>query len=125
MLMARPSLCSNRATARSAAVTAASMPGAWLALMTAELDVARSTTGLPDEGAGAIMEGWYILTRPWLFPHSSAAVMISACNEASSVSHPIRSRARAVVALASSMETMTTSALPPLCDEKGRPAGPD
>ena len=75
--------------ARSEAVTAASMPGAWLALIAAEVAVSRSTTGLPAPGAGAMSSGLNIFTRPWLLPHNSAAVMISAWTSAASSSHPI------------------------------------
>ena len=50
--------------ARSAALIAASMPGDWLALTTAEVAVSRSTVGFDAPGDGAISAGWNILTRP-------------------------------------------------------------
>ena len=68
-------------------MTAASIPGLWFAL-TADVGVSRSTVGFDAPGDGAISAGWYIFTRPWLLPHSSAAVMISACSAASSSSQP-------------------------------------
>jgi len=94
-------------TARSAAITAASMPGAWLALTTADVGVSRSMVGLAASGDGAISAGLNILTRPWLLPQSSAAVMISACSAASSSSQPIFLSAAAVLLRASSMVTVT------------------
>ena len=96
-------------TAKSAAVTAASMPGEPLPLTTAEVEVTRSIVGLDVPGCGAINSGWKILTSPWLFPHTSAAVMISACSAASSSSHPIMRRAAAVLASASAMGTLIVS----------------
>jgi hypothetical protein len=50
--------------AKSAALTAASMPGDWLALMTADVGVSRSTVGFAAPGEGAINAGLYIFTRP-------------------------------------------------------------
>ena len=69
-------------------LTAASIPGLWFALTTADVGVSRSTVGFDAPGDGAISAGWYIFTSPWLLPHSSAAVMISACSAASSSSQP-------------------------------------
>jgi hypothetical protein len=70
--------------ARSAAFTAASMPGLWLPLMTADVGVSRSTVGFALFAAGAIRVGLNILIKPWLFPQTSAAVIISAWMDASS-----------------------------------------
>lgn len=92
-------------TARSAAVTAASMPGLWLALMTAEEGVSRSTLGAFEPGVGIIIDGLYIFTSPWLLPHSSAPTMMSACSAASVSPQPILRSAAAVCARASSIGT--------------------
>jgi hypothetical protein len=37
--------------------TATNIPGAWLALITADVEVSRSTVGLAAFGAGAIIAG--------------------------------------------------------------------
>ena len=55
-------------------------------------------------------DGLNIFTRPWLLPHSSAAVIISAWTSAASSSHPIMRSACAVVDRASFTETVTVSA---------------
>ena len=91
-------------------MTAASMPGAWLALIAADVAVSLSTTGLPAPGCGAMSDGLNIFTRPWLLPHSSAAVIISAWTSAASSSQPIMRSACAVVDRASFTETVTVSA---------------
>jgi hypothetical protein len=72
-----PSCERSFCSAKSAALTAASIPGDWFALTTAEVGVSRSIVGFAAPGDGAISDGLYILTRPWLLPQSSAAVMIS------------------------------------------------
>ena len=94
-------------TAMSAAITAASMPGDWLALTTAEVGVSRSIVGLAASAEGAISAGLYIFTSPWLLPHSSAAVMISAWTAASSSSQPTIFSACAVLLWASAIVTVT------------------
>jgi len=91
-----PSCERSFCSAKSAALTAASIPGDWFALTTAEVGVSRSIVGFAAPGDGAISDGLYILTRPWLLPQSSAAVMISAWSAASSASQPILRIAAAV-----------------------------
>ena len=83
--------------------------GAWFAFTTADVGASRSIMGLPALGDGAIKAGWNILTKPWLLPQSSAAVMTSACKSLSRASQPIIDSAFAVVARASATLTVTTS----------------